>query len=194
MTENIVTGKKYRVLADAANKVWNRISIWSKASDTEFNDGKTAETKLGAINGITSDVNCEDETVAASAAMVNQLNSNLEQNKNLTEIFTLLEETNYPSSNGTLLPLLDDIKNFKKLGIRVKCIFSTSTDYFYLYKEIPVNLILKNEKFLIDDLYSTKSYYLRCAIMFTDDTTIKCYKDTESYAFRSISVYGFKTL
>ena len=51
-TINKVTGKKYRILKDAVNKVWDEISFQSVASDTLFNDGMDAETKLGAIKGI----------------------------------------------------------------------------------------------------------------------------------------------
>lgn len=43
MTENIVTGKKYRILTDAASDAWDRISLWTKASDVHYNDGSTAE-------------------------------------------------------------------------------------------------------------------------------------------------------
>ena len=43
MTENIVTGKKYRILTDAANDIWDRISFWSKASDVQYDDNTTAE-------------------------------------------------------------------------------------------------------------------------------------------------------
>ncbi len=71
--ESWITGKKYKILTDLANKKWSIISFINKATDTIFNDGKSAETKLGVINGITSDINCEDETIAASAAMVNEL-------------------------------------------------------------------------------------------------------------------------
>ena len=70
------TGKSYNIF-DKVNNVWNKISFWHKASDCEFNDGKTAQTKLGAINGITSDLSGEAEDVAASIKCVNQLNSSL---------------------------------------------------------------------------------------------------------------------
>ena len=70
------TGKSYNIF-DKVNNVWNKISFWHKASDCEFNDGKTAQTKLGAIDGITSDLSGESETVAASIKCVNQLNSSL---------------------------------------------------------------------------------------------------------------------
>lgn len=43
MTENLVTGKKYRILTDAVNDVWDRISFWAKASDVYFDDNTTAE-------------------------------------------------------------------------------------------------------------------------------------------------------
>ncbi len=77
MSTQIVTGKKYHILTDLVNKVWSVISFWTKASDVEFNDGKTAQTKLGAINGITSDLNGESESIAASIKAVNQLNNSL---------------------------------------------------------------------------------------------------------------------
>ena len=70
------TGKSYNIF-DKVNNVWNKISFWHKASDCEFNDGKTAQTKVGAIDGITSDLSGESETVAASIKCVNQLNSSL---------------------------------------------------------------------------------------------------------------------
>jgi len=43
MTENIVTGRVFRVLSNASQNIWDRISFWKKASDVEFNDGTTLE-------------------------------------------------------------------------------------------------------------------------------------------------------
>ncbi len=77
VNEQTVTGRKFRKLIDEANKLWQRISFWTKASDVEFNDGQTAENKMGAISGITSDLNGESENIAASIKAVNQLNNNL---------------------------------------------------------------------------------------------------------------------
>ena len=76
-TEVVKTGKIYRILSDEVNKIWDKISFWNKASDTEFNDGKNAETKLGAINGITDSLNSTSSNIAASAKALNQLNGNL---------------------------------------------------------------------------------------------------------------------
>ncbi|MCM1253711.1 MAG: hypothetical protein NC321_12895 [Clostridium sp.] len=77
INEQIVTGRKWRTLVDEATKLWQRISFWTKASDVEFDDGQTAENKMGAISGITSDLNGESENIAASIKAVNQLNNQL---------------------------------------------------------------------------------------------------------------------
>ncbi len=79
VNETIVTGRKWRRCINVANKLWQRISYWTKASDVEFDDGQTAENKMGAISGITSDLNGESENIAASIKAVNQLNNNLAQ-------------------------------------------------------------------------------------------------------------------
>lgn len=49
--ENIVTGKKYKVLQDG---IWKIFSFFTKASDVEFNDGMNAEEKIQFIeeNGV----------------------------------------------------------------------------------------------------------------------------------------------
>lgn len=54
INEQIVTGRKFRKLVDETTKLWQRISFWTKASDVEFNDGKTAEEKIGNLNDITN--------------------------------------------------------------------------------------------------------------------------------------------
>lgn len=77
-TENIVTGRKYRILSDAVNQIWDKISFWSKASDTEANDGNTLEYKVGAINGITDALDSEDSSIAASSVAVKTLNDSLQ--------------------------------------------------------------------------------------------------------------------
>ena len=46
VNEVIVTGRKFRKLLDEATRLWQRISFWTKASDVEFDDGKTAEEKV----------------------------------------------------------------------------------------------------------------------------------------------------
>lgn len=46
VNEIIVTGRVKRRLIDKAAKLWQKISYWTKASDVEFDDGKTAEEKV----------------------------------------------------------------------------------------------------------------------------------------------------
>lgn len=82
INETISTGNKYRRLKDATNKVWQRLSFWTKASDVEFDNGTTAQASLGNITGITDSVNSNSSTVAASANAVYTLNSNLANSNN----------------------------------------------------------------------------------------------------------------
>jgi hypothetical protein len=49
MTENIVTGKKYRILTNATSDIWDRISFWTRASDVAFNDNSTLEASKGTL-------------------------------------------------------------------------------------------------------------------------------------------------
>lgn len=79
INETIVTGRKFRKLIDESTKLWQRISIWSKASDVEFDDGKNAETKIGAINGVTDSLTSTSSNIAASAKAVKELNDKVTQ-------------------------------------------------------------------------------------------------------------------
>lgn len=68
--------KEYRIW-DKVNGVWNRLFFKTNAKSVEADDGKDLQTKLGAIDGITSDLSGESETVAASIKCINQLNDSL---------------------------------------------------------------------------------------------------------------------
>lgn len=74
MKEQIVTGKKFRILADVTNRLWHVISFWTKAQDVEFNDGTNAQAKLGNIVGISDSLTSTASNVAASAKAVKVLN------------------------------------------------------------------------------------------------------------------------
>ena len=54
------------------------MSHWTKANTLEFDDGKTAQDKLGAIDGISSSRESNSDKIAASTALVSELNSDLE--------------------------------------------------------------------------------------------------------------------
>lgn len=92
INETIATGRKFRKLIDEVNKIWQRISFWTKAEDVEFNDGSTAEIKIGAINGVTDSLTSTASNVAASAAAVKALNDKVtELSSNFTPEFELVE-------------------------------------------------------------------------------------------------------
>lgn len=53
MTENIVH-KKYRILVDSINDIYDRISMWKKSEDIELTDGSDLDTKLSNMNTVIS--------------------------------------------------------------------------------------------------------------------------------------------
>lgn len=77
MAEIITKDRKEYNIWDKVNNVWNRLNFLTNAKSVDFDDGKTAQNKLGAINGITSDLSGEAEDIAASIKCVNQLNNSL---------------------------------------------------------------------------------------------------------------------
>ena len=88
VSEKKVTGKFYRIWS-AADKLWHRISFWTHANDVEFNDGKTAQTKVGAIKGITTSTNTHETGYAADATTVTTLNQSVtELNQSLGNLKT----------------------------------------------------------------------------------------------------------
>ena len=96
INEEIVTGRKFRKLVDETKRLWQRISFWTKACDVEFNDGQTAEEKLGKINGITDSLDSTSSNIALSAAAGKNLQSRLTQLSNSQISMTL---------NGTTLTI-----------------------------------------------------------------------------------------
>ena len=81
-------------------------SEWQKASEVEFNNGSDAETTLGAINGLTSSLNTNNDNYALSAAggynlqlQVSKLNTNL--SKAITTSNIGSQSVNYANSAGT---------------------------------------------------------------------------------------------
>lgn len=53
------------------------LSRWTSSNTVEFNDGKTAQTKVGAIKGITTSTNATETGYAADATTVAALNQSL---------------------------------------------------------------------------------------------------------------------
>ena len=106
VNEQIVTGRKFRKLVDEATKLWQRISFWTKASDVEFEDGMTAETKVGSIKGITADLDTTEAGYAADMTAVTQLYSNLTDTRKITEVKVVDSLPSDASSHPTTLYLV----------------------------------------------------------------------------------------
>lgn len=86
--ERIVTGQKYRILSDYANKIWDRISFWTKAVDVEFDSGSDLETYAGSVNSSlsslssrittnTSNINSLSSTVSGHTSSISSLSSSV---------------------------------------------------------------------------------------------------------------------
>ena len=63
------TKVKNRILTSDGFKLLSR---WTSSNSLEFNDGSTAETKIGAINGISSSPTATAANIASSIGYVNQ--------------------------------------------------------------------------------------------------------------------------
>lgn len=112
VNESIVTGRYFRRYTDAVNKVWQRISFWHKASDCEFDDGQTAQTKVGAIKGITTSTSVTETGYAADMTTVKNLQTQInELNSNLMKI---KKQTYTPAVTDTIqkVTLESTPKNF----------------------------------------------------------------------------------
>lgn len=91
------------------------LSRWTSSNTVEFEDGKTAQTKVGAIKGITTSTSATETGYAADATTVAALNQSL---GNLID-FTQLTSTN----NGCI-----KIKNIKIVwGVTPTTAFSKNT-------------------------------------------------------------------
>ena len=126
INETIVTGRKFRRLIDKDSKLWQRISWWTKAGDVEFNDGKTAEQKLGNINGITSDFSVNNDSMAASSSLSHRAHTRfMEFTDNGRIISIKIGEDGspyieYKDGADTVLKKLGDIESGKEFTYNVR--------------------------------------------------------------------------
>lgn len=67
----IFRGEKYIKQSNG----YEKMSEWQLAKDVEYDDGKNGQTKHGAIDGITSDVNGTSDNIAASIKVVNGIDN-----------------------------------------------------------------------------------------------------------------------
>lgn len=118
VNETIVTGRYFRRCTDAANKVWQRISFWHKASDCEFDDGTTAQTKVGAIKGITTSTSVTETGYAADMTTVKGLQTQIDELKNSNLSGKSLKIVHFEtggSGNYKTANIIFDVSNFSTL-------------------------------------------------------------------------------
>ena len=171
MKETIVTGRKFRRLADEAQNLWQRISFWTKASDLEFDDGKTAEAKVGGINGITSDISCNNDDIASSIKPVHDIKSNLDQGIINNRIQLVIDDDGNlgwkKDGADTVIPFKRDVKiSFVNVGTidvtRTANAPSTAGGYYNFqfnvsaYNSKPLIVVPKNNQ--IGTTYNGFSY------------------------------------
>ena len=139
VNETIVTNRYFRRCTDAANKVWQRISFWHKASDCEFDDGSTAQTKVGAIKGITTSTSVTETGYAADMTTVKGLQTQIDElNSNLKSLKIVQFETggngDYKTAN-----IIFDVSDFSKLHIGA--ISGIGSGNFAVYGGSGINIV-----------------------------------------------------
>lgn len=122
VSEKRVTGKFYRIWS-AADKLWHRISFWTHANDVEFNDGKTAQTKVGAIKGITTSTSAKETGYAADATTVAALNQSLGDLSNKQDWKKIGE---FGDVNEHVI---SNIKNYQELRVNFMLYYSGGGSY-----------------------------------------------------------------
>lgn len=120
-----------------SNGVYQPYSEWTKASDVECDDGKTVESKIGAISGITSSVSSTSTSTALSASAGKGLADRITTIENqLSKVYMYSVGGTYvvsPSSTG--YPMFDITtlrKAFAKRYGEISQYSSEHTDYIVL--------------------------------------------------------------
>ena len=115
--ETTSIGHFYNRCVDAVNNLFDTMSFWTHSKDVEFVDGKTAETKVGAINGITSDISGEADDIAASIKCVNELNASL-LTLDYDNAVTLKPNASFtPNSNGYVIVFAQSTGTYGNVGL-----------------------------------------------------------------------------
>lgn len=140
VNEQIATGRKFRKLIDEVNKIWLRISFWTKAIDVEFNDGNNAETKFGAINGVTDSLTSTASNIAASAKAVKTLNDKVTQlSSNIRTNAVLLWSNPNPDAGFGAQTIQKDLSKYDAVIIAVKRSRTDSYVESYQLVKIPTS-------------------------------------------------------
>ncbi len=146
---------------------------------------KILGTNVGAINGITSDINSESTTIAASSKMVHDLNASLSAKGSTTWLGGVAQQNN-------AIPFRN-LSNYKTLYFRLSAISSTGYDFFTTL-DFPVNEVYvttdlrlvmhlplaADESVIIWGMFNVSQFYLN---------SVNCIGDI---SFKSLDIWGIK--
>ncbi|MBO5054868.1 MAG: hypothetical protein J6C64_00730 [Lachnospiraceae bacterium] len=143
VNETIITGRKFRKLIDKPSKLWQRYSFWTKASDVEFNDGKTAQEKLGAIDGITDNLELADSAAARMAVSAKAANTLKTELNNVKQAFqdgcrrivdALTAKGSTPATNSVndIIAAINSINSTKDIQVYLKTHQKDDIQYVYV--------------------------------------------------------------
>ncbi|MCM1189321.1 MAG: hypothetical protein NC541_08495 [bacterium] len=145
---SVLTGygkyKRYTLTDDG----YKLCSQWTNSNTIEFDDGKTAQIKLGAINGITSSLVSTSKNIALSAAAGKDLQDQV------TELNTSLE---------TLGESVADGKTSIASAITAKGVNTNSNANFSTMAENIANIKTGGSATLISKTYTTKQGIGSCS-------------------------------
>lgn len=118
---NNVLHRDYKVLADntIGAFIWNRLSFWTHSSDVQFEDGETAQDKVGSIHGITTSTAITTPGFAADATVINALNKKVSQymTGSLAAGATSITFTNSNFNGNTLFDVYSSVFGLDPTGM-----------------------------------------------------------------------------
>lgn len=143
------------------------LSRWTSSNTVEFNDGKTAQTKVGAIKGITTSTSATETGYAADATTVAALNQSLGDLSNKQDWKKIGE---FGDVNEHVI---SNIKNYQELKVNFMFYYSGSSyitrDYVFPVSES------NNLEFLFLDgnYYDSNNYTSWCIVYNTAKNSIQ---------------------
>lgn len=135
------------------------LSRWTSSNTVEFEDGKTAQTKVGAIKGITTSTNTKETGYAADATTVAALNQSLGDLSNKQDWKKIGEFRDVNEH------VISNIKNYQELRVNFMFYYSGNSyitrDYVF-----PVSESNNLEFLFLDGYYYDNNNYSSWCIVY----------------------------
>lgn len=144
------------------------LSRWTSSNTVEFNDGKTAQTKVGAIKGITTSTSAKETGYAADATTVAALNQSLGDlsNKQDWKKIGEFEDVNEH--------VISNIKNYQELKVNFMLYYSGGSSYITRDYVFPVSESNNLEFLFLDgNYYDSNNYTSWCIVYNTAKNSIQ---------------------